>query len=115
MYLINWNPDSSKLEATFGGRVTAGEASVFSDEMSGYLSHCGDKKFTLVLDYATTSRMDDGVMDSLRTVCDAGLAAGAAKVSFIARNEQEAIMLTDSHLQAVLDGREEYLAGHIAA
>lgn len=115
MYLINWNSEASTLEATFGGRITSGEACVFCDEIQEHISLHGDKGFNLILDYATTSRLDEGVIDYLRTARDAGLAAGASKVSFIARSEQEAIDLTDSRLQEVISGKEEYVAGRYAA
>ncbi len=115
MYLINWNPEASTLEATFGGRITAGEASVFCDEIQEYLSRCSERDFAMVLDYATTSRLDDGVLDHLRSARDAGRAAGATKVSFIARSEQEALDLTEGRLQEVIDGREVYVAGRYAA
>lgn len=115
MYLINWNNEAASLEASFGGRLTLGEAQVFCEELQGYLGKCPKGVFSLTLDYATTSRLDEGAIDCLRTARDAALLAGANKVCFIARSEQEALDLTESRLQQVLDGREEYVVGRYAA
>ena len=115
MYLINWNPNESRLEASFGGCITNGEAEVFFEELREYFENCKGKEFDLVLDYATVKKMDDHVMDTLYSARDAGQFAGASRTIFVARDEKEATDLTDERLQFVIEGREEYVPYRWAA
>ena len=110
MYLINWNPGSSRLEANFGGCITEGEASVFLEELQEQLDQVTGQEFSLVLDFATTKRLENGVMDLFCAARKASQVAGASKVVFVAHDEAEAVDLTDSRLQEVLEGREEYVS-----
>ena len=115
MYLINWNPNASRIEASFGGCITNGEAEVFLEELREQLAQCQGREFSLVLDFATTKRLDAHVMDTFISAREASRIAGATKVVFVARNEDEAVSLTDSRLQEVLNGREEYVPYRWAA
>lgn len=115
MYLINWNPNESRLEASFGGCITNGEADVFLDEIQEYFEQCKGKDFALILDYATVKRLDDNVLDRFSNAREAGQFAGASKTVFVARDEKEATELTESRLQHVIEGREEYVPYRWAA
>ena len=115
MYLINWNPNKSRIEANFGGCVTQGEADVFLEELSEHLAKCQGMEFGLMLDFATVRRMDDSVLEKFCTARDASQSAGAKKVVFVARDEREAVGLTESRLQQVIDGKEEYIPYRHAA
>jgi anti-anti-sigma regulatory factor len=115
MYLINWNPEASRIEASFGGCITNGEAEVFVDELRECLAQRQGQKFSLVLDFATTKRLDPNVLETFMTARDASQLAGASKVVFVARDENEASGLTESRLQHVLDGEEEYVSYRYAA
>lgn len=115
MYLINWDPSVKRIEASFGGCITNGEAEVFLEEFREQLSACKGQDFCVVLDYATTKRLDSNVLEAFAAAREDGWSAGAKKVIFVARDESEAVALTDSRLQHVLDGREEYVPYRWAA
>ena len=109
MYLINWNPSKSRIEANFGGCITKAEADVFLEELSEHLAKCHGQEFGFMLDFATVRRMDESVLDQFCSARDASQSAGAKKVVFVARDEREAVGLTESRLQQVIDGKEEYM------
>ena len=115
MYLINWNPSESRIEANFGGCITKGEADVFLEELTEYLARCRGKEFGFMLDFATVRRMDDNVLDTFCVARDVSQSAGAKKVVFVARDEREAVNLTEGRLQQVIDGKEEYIPYRFAA
>lgn len=115
MYLINWDPSEKRIEASFGGCITNGEAEVFLEEFREQLSACQGQEFCVVLDYATTKRLDSNVLEAFAAARQDGWNAGAKKVVFVARDENEAVALTDSRLQHVLEGREEYVPYRWAA
>ncbi len=115
MYLLTWNPDESRIEASFGGCITKGEALVFEDELTDLVQTVKGQGFSVLVDYATASRLEDSVrgeLDKCREICVFG---GATKVTFVTRDEGEARTYTDRRLQEVLEGREEYVAYGIAA
>jgi hypothetical protein len=115
MYILNYNPTDSRIEANFGGYITSAEAEVFVEEFRGLLLELGDKSFEVVMDYAMVPKMDEGVIELLSEARDTSLFAGAQCVTFVARNDDEAYSWVDSRLQAVLDGREKYVAYALAA
>jgi hypothetical protein len=115
MYILSWNPGEARLEASFGGALTRAEADVFVDELREMLLDLGTERFDLVMDYALTSRMDDGVMDRLFEARATGLFAGAQCVTFVTRSEDEVIDLMDNRLNEVLEGKERYVAFSLAA
>lgn len=115
MYLINWNPTASRIEASFGGCITNGEAEVFLDELREQLAQRQGREFSLVLDYAMCKRLDAKVLETFNSAREASQIAGATKVTFVARDENEAVSLTDSRLQEVLNGNEEYVPYKLAA
>ncbi len=115
MYLLNWNPTESKIEASFGGYVSVGEANVFAEELRDLVVAMTDSNFVLVVDWSTASRMEQAVLDVLETAREACLFSGSQKIIFVTRDETEAANLTNRRLQQVLEGREEYVAFGIAA
>jgi len=110
MYLLNWNPTESKIEASFGGYVSVGEATVFAEELRDLIVEAKGNLFAVVVDWSTASRMDSAVLDVLETARESCQFSGASKVTFVARDESEATFLTNRRLQQVLEGKEEYLA-----
>lgn len=115
MYLLNWNPDEKRIEASFGGFVSRGEALVFADELREMLVERRDTSFSLVVDYSTASRLDENVNEIFAETRETCLFSGADKITFIARDESEASRMTSARLQQVLEGREEYVAYGMAA
>jgi hypothetical protein len=115
MYLINWNPNASRIEASFGGIITNGEAEVFLDELREQLAQHQGREFSLVLDFAMCKRLDPKVLETFNSAREASRIAGAKKVTFVARDENEAVTLTDARLQEVLNGQEEYVPYQLAA
>lgn len=80
MYLINWNPEKTLLEASLGGRVTAGEASVFLEELREKFEERTQDEFELLLDYERVNRLDEGVLEHLESAREIGMLAGASHV-----------------------------------
>lgn len=91
------------------------EARVFADELHEILSERQGSLFSVSLDYATTSRLEEGVRDIFQACRERCCFAGAAKITFVTRDENEAHRLISTRLQQVLDGSEEYVAFGLAA
>ena len=109
MYLIKWNKDESKLEASLGGHITFGEAQVFTEEIIRELqNYCGEH-FTYELDYSAASKVDDGVLEALQVAQTYCKLRGAEKYVCVARNEIEIEYMTGLRLQQVLEGAETYV------
>ncbi len=115
MYLLTWNPEQNRIEASFGGFISNGEAIVFQEELTELLREKAHQLFNIMVDYATASRLDDKVRDILEECRESAIFAGAAKVIFVTRDDSEAHAWTDNRLQQVLEGREEYVAFGVAA
>mgnify|MGYP000844106749 FL=1 len=115
MYILNWNPEDNRIEASFGGYVTNGEADVFAEEFRDLILDLRDNRFEAIIDFAMVPRMDDRVLNAIKESRDVALFAGAGCVTVIARNEDESANLTDERLQQVLEGRERYVAFSLAA
>ncbi|MBS1709824.1 MAG: hypothetical protein JSS65_14015 [Armatimonadetes bacterium] len=115
MYLLTWNPDESRIEASFGGCITKGEAVVFDEELTDMVKSMQGQIFSVVVDYATASRIEDRAKELLNECRERCIFGGAHKVTFVTRDEREAQDYTNNRLQAVLEGREEYVAYGMAA
>jgi len=115
MYLLTWNPNESRIEASFGGCITKGEAVVFDEELTDMVKSMEGQRFSVLVDYATASRIDEPVKEMLDQSRERCIFGGAAKVTFVTRDEREAQTYTNKRLQEVLEGREEYVAFSLAA
>lgn len=110
MYLLTWNNIDRQIEASFGGHITQREAEVFIDELRDLVKSKGDCHFDVMVDYSTTSHMEESVAETLEQARELCLFGGASRITFLTRNQTEASVLTNSRLQGVLEGRERYLA-----
>lgn len=110
MYLLTWNKIDRQIEASFGGHVTQGEANVFIDELRELLKEKSDCHYDVMVDYSTTSHMEEEVANTLEQAREMCLFGGAQRITFVTRNQNEAAVLTNSRLQGVLEGRERYMA-----
>ncbi|MCW5937561.1 MAG: hypothetical protein KIT11_09680 [Fimbriimonadaceae bacterium] len=115
MYILNWNPNEQRIEASFGGVITAGEGEVFLEDLRDLLKERQATRFTVLLDLATARQLDVEAKGSFLEARDVCLFAGADSVYFVLRDEMEAARLTESRLQSVLEGRERYAVGSLAA
>lgn len=115
MYLISWNPDQRRIEASLGGNVTYAEAQVFADNLVDEVAAQREGTFSVLIDYSVVRRIDPEVRDVLNTVRDAMVFAQASKITIITPSEEEACAYIDTRLQAVLEGKEEYVAYALAA
>lgn len=115
MYLLTWNPDESRIEASFGGCITKGEATVFEEELTEMVKSMQGQEFKVLVDYATASRMEEPVKEQLEQCRERCIFGGASKVTFVTRDEREAQNYTSNRIQEVLEGREEYVAYSLAA
>ena len=113
MYVLNWDPNSQTIEASFGGRLTPGECAVFLDELRERSVAQGSVA-KLFLDFGTVRDTPEHVESCLSEARAAGLFAGA-EVTVVARDEDTAHRLTNERLQEVLEGRERYVAYRMAA
>jgi hypothetical protein len=115
MYLLNWNKETARLDASLGGHLTASEGRVFIDELRDLIEDLQGEEFSMTLDYSGLRKVDQAtadILDSAREVC---LFAGALKLTFVTREETDAVRLTEERFQEVMMGREEYLTFEQAA
>jgi len=115
MYLIDWNHDTQRIEASLGGHITLTEAKVFTDDLIERLKPLVDEDFSFQLDYSKASRLDPGVSDVLQRAQSYCQLHGARKITFIAKDDYEAELLIGQRLQQVLEGVEEYVVFRSAA
>lgn len=115
MYILNWNPESQRLEASLGGRLTRGEAECFLDEFSDILRSHEAPDLEVVIDYAAVSRAEDDFEDVVATAREVAQFAGAKVVTFVTRNDDEVTQITNFRLQQVLEGGERYVAYRLAS
>ena len=115
MYLLTWNLDDRLLEATFGGYLCLKEAKLFSKDWAEKLAKLKGDEFSVLLDYATVTKMDDEVKPLIESWREAALSTGASRVRFLARDDSEAQSLAASRVAQVTSGREEYSAFGLAA
>lgn len=115
MYLLTWNSESRVLEATFGGTLPLIEARLFTSDWNEQLARHRGSEFSVLLDYATVTRLDEDVRYLLETWREAALTAGALKVRFLARDDSEAQAMASDRVAHVTSGREEYTAFGLAA
>ncbi|MDI9640892.1 hypothetical protein QPK87_18190 [Kamptonema cortianum] len=108
MYLLSWNPEHQQIEASFGGCITKGEAEVFCEELDDLMKDKGSEKFDLILDYSTTNKIDAGAKQLLDAYRERAIQAGAHKVVYVTRSEEEADGFTLERIQSVLSGSEQY-------
>jgi hypothetical protein len=114
MYLLTWNSNLRILEATFGGTLPLAEARYFTEDWNEELARHKGSEFTVLLDYATLTHLDEEVKFLLETWREAALAAGAVKVRFLARDDAEAQSMASARVAQVSTGREEYTAFGLA-
>jgi hypothetical protein len=115
MYLLTWNQEDARLEATFGGSICKKEVDFFSEDFRSLLKLAGEAPFTVLLDYATTTKLAEGVAEILSELRDESVSIGATRVTVIARDEPEANALAAERVAQVTSGREEYVAYGLAA
>ena len=109
MYLLNWNQDNAKLDASLGGNLTQSEGRVFLDELRDLIDDLQGHEFAMTLDYSGLRRIDEAVAEVLESAREICLFAGAAKLTFVTREETDAVRLTEERFEEVMMGREQYL------
>jgi hypothetical protein len=115
MYLLTWNNEEKRLEATFGGTLCPKEARRFALDWHAELEHLDGLEFSVLLDYSTVTKLDDQVRPLLDDWRKEAFENGARRVRFHARDEGEARNLAAARVEAVNSGREEYFAYGLAA
>ena len=109
MYLISWNEEEARIEASLGGRITADEMEVFAEELLDIIESVADRPHLLILDESKAKDFDRDGTVALSEFKDAVLSNGASKVVTIARDEDDLLTQTSERLQYVLEGREEFV------
>lgn len=109
MYLISWMDEEARIEASLGGRVTAEEMAVLQDELREVLETLSNKPFLLVLDYANAKTFDVETREILADLKDFCFANGAGKIVSIVQDEEAMVAQTTERIQAILEGREQFL------
>ncbi len=115
MYLLSWNEDQRRIDASLGGRITLQEARVLIDDIDETIQRIKDDCFSIRLDRSKVSRYDEGVEPLLQTAQEQFLESGASKIVHIAKDDSEAVQIIDLNLQLVLEGREEVIPLHAVA
>lgn len=110
MYLVSVQENESMVEASLGGRITAEEMQVFGDELHHMIEELGGKPFNLLIDYSKARTLDREAVQVLSAIKDGCLGQGANKIVSVPRDEHELVRHTSTRLQAVLEGREEFIS-----
>lgn len=110
MYMMSWNEEDSRIEASLGGKVTAPELQVLSEELHELLAELDEKPYLLLLDYSKTQPLDGEATSELFALKDFCLEQGVEKIVSVTRDDEEAAWHIDQRLQHVLEGREAIVA-----
>lgn len=109
MYLMSWNESDARIEASLGGRVTSEEMQVFAGEVEEIVASFEGRTFDLLIDYSRAKEFDRESILTLRAMKDRCLAAGAAQIVSVARDEDQLTRETSDRLTLVLEGRERFV------
>lgn len=108
MYLLNWNQETTNIEVNLGGVITGGEATVLVNEILDELASDDFAGWNCVVDCAFARRIDPDATLELNRLRDL-LNVHEVKFVCVTANEDIAQQLTSQNLQAVLEGRQQYL------
>lgn len=109
MYLISWDEEEAKIEASLGGKITADEMEVFAEELLEVVELMSNRAHLVVLDASKAKDFDRASGVAFSGCKDLLLSNGAAKVVTIARDEGDVLNQTSERLQFVLEGRESFV------
>lgn len=110
MYLLVWNPEKERIEATFGGHVKASEAKRFLADIRSMIDEFKDREFSIVID-TCTARAFCGDVELVITECrELALFAGTSRFTYVTRDDAEARRWTGERLDGVMEGREQYIS-----
>ena len=110
MYMMSWNEDDARIEASLGGRVTAAEVQVLAEELQEVVATLGEQPYLLLLDYSRAQALDTEAAGELANLKDFCLGHGADKIVSVVYDDEEAARHIDMRLQYVLEGREAIVA-----
>ena len=110
MYMMSWNDDDARIEASLGGRVTAAEVQVLSEELHEVIASLDHQPYLLLLDYSRAHTLDSEATAELASLKDYCLANGADKIVSVVHDDEEAARHIDMRLQHVLEGKEAIVA-----
>ena len=108
MYLLSWTEHDAKIEASLGGRVTAEELVVFSEEIQDVMDGLEGRPIAILIDHSRAHRLGPDAVTALSDLKDGCLARGATQIVSLARDEDEVADLTNTRLMNVLAGIEVY-------
>lgn len=114
MYLISWDEEEARIEASLGGRITADEMEAFADELLQIVDSMRESDLMVVLDQSKAKNLDREGNVALSTCKDALINQGVMKVVTIARDENDILAQTSERLQMVLEGRESFVLDAVA-
>lgn len=109
MYLLIWNPEHNRIEASFGGKITPQEARRFDEELAQMLAQKPTNGYDVMVDMSTMGKASKAVQQSLYAVRETCLEYGANKVKFILGQRELATEQRAERLEQVMAGREQYL------
>jgi hypothetical protein len=109
MYMLTWNEEEARIEASLGGRVTSAEVEVLMEELENVIESI-EHPYMLLLDYSRAQAMDQNAATALFTLKDFCLENGADKIVSVVYDDEEAARHIDQRLQHVLEGREAIVA-----
>ena len=109
MYLVAWEQDEMRLDASLGGRITVDELQAFVEDVQALLGAIGQAPYLLLLDYGKAKPFDDDAGAVLMTFKDFCLATGAAMVISVVQDEETVVRHTSERLQLVLEGKEVFV------
>jgi hypothetical protein len=109
MYLVSVIEDQAVIEASLGGRIDQLEMKIFAEEIEDVIADMEGESFYLLLDYSKAIPFDSTATVVLDDIKEMAIATGAAKVYSVPQEGTELSDHVASRMQAVLEGKEEFL------
>jgi len=109
MYMVSWIEEEGKIEASLGGRITAEEMHVFTEELKDVVASFNGRPYVLTIDHSKAKPFDAPTQRMLCDLKDICLAESAQKIVTVVEDEEEMTLLTNERLQPVLEGKEVIL------
>lgn len=109
VYLLSYFEDQGFIEASLGGKLTAGEMDVFSEELCSLAGAFEGRPYQLLLDYSKARGMSSEILGRLSEIRDKCLELGAIKIVSVTTSDADMERETAYRLQYVLEGTEAFV------
>jgi len=109
VYLVSYYEEKGFIEASLGGKLTAGELEVFSEELLELVDAFEGRPYQLLLDYSRAHGLTSSTYFMLGEIRDKCHDRGAQKIVSVTSSDSSLENETAHRLQHVMEGREDYV------